>query len=72
MLIFLSVIKHKCLTSGMELFNRNFALSLHPKKQGGTCNDIFLVYDGAAYHGCQIQPNAMSVWGCLMEVLSTP
>ena len=32
---------------------------------------IYLSYDGAAYHGWQIQPNGLSVQECLMRALST-
>ena len=32
---------------------------------------IYLSYDGAAYHGWQIQPNGVSVQECLMRALST-
>lgn len=32
---------------------------------------IYLSYDGAAYHGWQIQPNATSVQECLNKALST-
>ena len=32
---------------------------------------MYLSYDGAAYHGWQIQPNGVSVQECLMRALST-
>lgn len=32
---------------------------------------IYLAYDGANYHGWQIQPNGISIQECLMKALST-
>ncbi|MBO4984553.1 MAG: tRNA pseudouridine(38-40) synthase TruA [Bacteroides sp.] len=32
---------------------------------------IFMAYDGAAYHGWQVQPNGISVQECLQQALST-
>ncbi len=55
----------------MSVFSRTFAAVKLRKRKTVQRYFIYLAYDGAAYHGWQIQPNGASVQECLMKALST-